>query len=222
MSQPSWKTRKPMKLLYSAGAPTAKKATAIAKKALRVAKAGETKYSDQSIYNSFSTVTAGDIRPISLIAEGDTASTRDGNHIKALAYRYSMQINKVDSNSVNSAVRFIIFKDKESQGTVPTVTQLLITASIHSAFNPDNKARFRVYSDKLVQMGGRYTTGNMFVAPMAKILRATKKLNGVDIGYKGTTATQADANHNHIYVCTIGNDVNNELIMQSTLYYQDK
>lgn len=224
------KSFKPYGYLEYSKMPTAKKAVSIAKKALTIARKGEMKYSDQSIYNAVATVNTGDIQCLSLIAQGDSATTRDGNHITAMSLRLHYDLTRISQTATTGSLarryRLIVFKDKVSDGTAPTVAEVLISADVHSPLKPENKKRFTVLVDKLYTMGPYQvpaTADALLGDPLFATYRATKKIKNVDIVYTGNTATLADANINHYYVLTINDDAANAAYhtLRSTLYFKD-
>ncbi len=131
-----------------------------AKKALAVARQvkgmlnTERNFLDRQLTNS-AVSTTGQLFSVILMAQGDTSNLRQGDQVKLVHIRYDATY-KIHASATQSNLRIIIFVDKQANGALPTVANLLtdVTASdgIVSGYNPDNKYRFRVLYDKVVQL----------------------------------------------------------------------
>jgi len=104
--------------------------------------------SDQ-VASAFSVTQSGVIvQQLSQIAQGDTDSTRTGNSIfcRSTDMRGILRINGM---GVASIVRIMMFIDlQQVDDTVPTVTQVLDTASVNSPLNNATVGRFSVLYDR--------------------------------------------------------------------------
>lgn len=108
-------------------------------------KNAEAKYHDTD-YNS--TIDAsGTVQHLSNMAQDDTSSGRDGETVqtKSIFFRYSV----VGADSTN-LMRVIVFADRDSSGTAPTVLNVLSNGfDPRSALVNTNKLRFKVLYDRL-------------------------------------------------------------------------
>lgn len=94
--------------------------------------------------------TAGQIQSIpSLISQGDSSTSRDGNSIKITSILVRANITQTVGTTTPVTTRFMIFSDSSSNGTPPQVLDVLQTADVLSPMNRVNGSRFTVLSDKL-------------------------------------------------------------------------
>lgn len=130
----------------------------------------------------------GTFRALNAPAQTTTASTvylRDGNSI----YNTSIQIKGylqgdalVSSalSDVNRTVRVVLFWDKETNGTLPALTDLFdnstITDFTQAPYNSVNSQRFRILSDKIISLNPIFAAGGTQVVPARKTIRIKKKL----------------------------------------------
>lgn len=100
--------------------------------------------------SNFSVANTGTIiSAYSLIAQGDDATSRDGNSIKVTSwlFRCTMDINGTN----NARVRIVAFTDTSSNGTVPLISdvfQSTLGNLIIAPMNRVNGKRFKVLFDK--------------------------------------------------------------------------
>ncbi len=143
---------------------------------------------------------AGVINYISNVAQGDTNATRDGNQIMVNDFltRFTTSMH---ATATVTFVRFIIFKDIQSNGVLPTVAELLRGASVTSALNIVNGRRFTVLYDKLYSMDDIKSHSSQ-----AKVFR---NLGSLKIRYLDSTANQAGAGTNALYVCAVSSEATN-------------
>ncbi len=89
------------------------------------------------------------ISEITNVAQGDTATSRDGNQIKLTQVVINLLFTL---RGVNTGMRYILVHDKQTNGAAFTMGDLLastgVQQSLVSALNIDNKYRFRVLADK--------------------------------------------------------------------------
>lgn len=157
---------------------------------------------------------AGTISNLSLIAQGDGPSTRDGNSIllKSIYLRLRATINAAATNTV---VRCILFTDYQQQGTLPTVANVL-TGDIDTPLNiVDYPKRFRVIRDfmfSLSNSGDKIYHKDYYI-----------KMYKHHIKYDGSGATAAEQRTGNIYLLLISNEGANTptLNVDSRLRYID-
>lgn len=141
----------------------------------------------------------GTVSYLTDVAQGLGDEDRIGNTIllKDIIFRCEIAMNATASAT---SVRVILFCDKETDGTSPTVTQVLETASYLSPLNQDSSKRFVVLHDIGFSMS---IYNNRIISD-----KFYKELN-IHTRYDGSGATVADARQNQIFLLTISNEVTN-------------
>lgn len=94
--------------------------------------------------------TAGLVQPISQhIIVGDTFDTRDGDSIVAKSLEVVWNCFDSTTSVQTRLCRIIIFSDSMNTGVLPAVTDVLLSASPTSGYNPVNllNKRFKIYVD---------------------------------------------------------------------------
>lgn len=146
----------------------------------------EEKYIDVATNNSFGT--SGIVTLLSACAQGNDDVERNGNKILMKDLLFRVNINGSSTPSATN-VRFILFVDKEFDGAVPSVTQVLQTASHLSPINIDYTKRFVILSDK------RYSfTNTGYLSTFVKIYKQLQ----FHAFYDGSTTATADCKENMI------------------------
>lgn len=107
-------------------------------------------YVDSS--SSTTVASAGTLRLLNGMAQGDTASSREGNSIRMKSYYMKYQIAN-NATAVNTNTRVILVLDKQSNGAQPLVTDILATNTVVSPRNLDNRKRFKILYDKCHSLG---------------------------------------------------------------------
>ncbi len=107
----------------------------------------EIKLKDEDRTIGVSIPQVGQIINLSLIPQGDTEHTRDGSSAKLLRIsgRCSIQRNSTDQFQT---ARMILFRGKNENGNVPSVTNFLEVASPFSPRNHDNVFQFKTIFDR--------------------------------------------------------------------------
>lgn len=114
----------------------------------------EYKFNDVQL-TSVGVTTTHNIMQCSNIDQGLTDITRNGNSIKAVSFEYRMVI-KQNETATQSQLRIIVIKDKQTNGVIYAANDLLADVSSFDAivapFDPNNKYRFTVLSDRVVSL----------------------------------------------------------------------
>lgn len=169
-------------------------AKSVARRALKevrqIKKAVEFKYHTTG-NTVFQPLAAGAIYPLSLIAEGDTVTSRDGRQI----ILKSINLKVFNTNATAEYLRFILFFDTQIAGTYPAVTDVLTTADYRSfkAFN--GRKRYAIVWDKF------YSTEkfNDLTGGMAQFY---KKFNR-KITYLSAAADEAGQGNGNLFLLVI-------------------
>ena len=155
---------------------------------------------------------------LSGIPQGDKQTERQGNSIKA--YNNHLRANiTMNPSATASTVRVILFSDRNSNGTVPSISDLLQTAGGASAMvaqlNPDYAGiRFQVYMDRNIN----FSINGDRVKTIEKFMKYSKHIK-----YIGTTAADADQNGNSLWLCYLSTESTNvpSITYSNTLRYLD-
>ncbi len=129
----------------------------IAKKALRkVNKLARRVQPEQKIHDILATgiapTVAGLVNRLTLIAQGDTETTRDGLQVRAFFMEFRYLLIK-HGTPTSTAVRIIIVRDnRQVESTAPSVLDVILAAQPHSQYSRVNPKRFTVLYNRLVML----------------------------------------------------------------------
>lgn len=130
----------------------------------------------------------------------DADSNRIGRNIqcKSLQWRVAAQ-NETGNASNGGPLRFLLVWDKDPNGVLPAVTDVLETASTSSMTNMANKDRFVILHSEFKTV----PSGNATVAVAANestiLFEGYKKLNHKTTYNAGNAGTIADIQHGALY-----------------------
>ncbi len=145
---------------------------------------------------SVSPDTGGVIVGISQLAQGDTNLTREGN--KVIAKRINLRLRFLKTVATTDTMRVIIFADKEQHGTIPTLANVLQSVDTTSHLNINNKVRFRIFKDMIVNFSSDDAGGPDLVYRQIKV-----NLRNMPIFFIGTAADDASAGKNNLYLLAV-------------------
>lgn len=136
---------------------------------------------------------AGIIQDCTLVSQGDTDTTRDGDMLQAssLGVRYSLTQNE----SSHNIVRMIFLQWYPS--SVPTVSDILLVTGgleVLSMYNTDQAPNYKILYDKTHYMNQRFTSASSVVGKSMKLKSFRPKFQYVASTTVGT---------NHIYMLAI-------------------
>lgn len=158
----------------------------------------------QHTYNSgsVSILETGSVAPLTLIAEGDDNTTRDGKSILAKKVNVQLTILHGGASGYDEQyARFILVHDKDSREAAPSITDILPSAAWTDRYVSDGSKsmkRFQILSDKTVKLGKPSNGMSGF-----KQIHFNHTLNH-HITYDDTTATQNAAEQGHLYLLYTG------------------
>lgn len=151
-------------------------------------------------------VTTGSLNPVgatptisclSLIPQGDTASSRDGNKCKCISLHMQSTIF-INSSAATTAVRVMLVCDKNSQGAFPAITDILQSNSYLSSYNNVNcPYRFRIIMDKRVTL----SDNGKELQNLDRYIKQQKHMT-----FQGTGSTIADTADGVYYIVTLTNE----------------
>lgn len=147
--------------------------------------------------------TAGAVFPLQLIPEGDDTQTRTGRSLKLAGLLCKMQINAGTSATLPTYVRLIHFIDWWSQGVVPAVGDLLVSASTVSFRNVDtvSSKRFKVLHDHVytINVPTGSDIGTRFISKFHNVKHHLKFIN--------TTGVQTATGSGQMYMLILASQV---------------
>ena len=189
--------RRPRYGYFGKAGSDAQKALSMAGKALSLINA-ERKYVDAN-----SEVTAQTTSPTYVLLNGtnqgdDNIGERVGRSIKMTSVYARAQLT-FNAAATNTFFRCMIVKDRQSNGSTPTITEILQSSAINSPRNIDEGKRFTVLKDVV------YTLSDQ--QPIKFFKWFTKLSDHVE--YSGTTAATSDINTNAMWMIIFSTEATN-------------
>lgn len=147
------------------------------------------------------------------IDQGDTAVLRDGNSVKLKRIDFSGFVKASATANSTSAIRIVIFRDREATSTMATAGQVLTTVSLESAYNPLNEKRFTILADRCAPVA--------YNGPASAVIRVGMDLDSKCL-WDGTNGA-TNAREGNIYALFISNEptVGPHLFWQSLVRFID-
>lgn len=186
---------------------TAVKAIRIARKAMSMV-AGEMKVLQTSGTATSIVDGVGTSIQLSNIGPGDTSILRDGNMILIKKIDVDLTL-KMNAAATSSQVRILLVKDKQPNGAVVPVADLLeVTTNLLSILCPKNHnfmKRFIILYDKVHILDQNVTA----VSSKSRHIHIKRKQN-IKIQYDGVVGDITDVQTNSYTLILIGNEPTNE------------
>ncbi len=185
--------------------------TTLSRRVTRIRKGQELKHAT-GLFDG-ATPIAGVLRDVSLIAQGDGPTARDGNAIahKSLFFRYVATINAA---ATVSTLRFLIVYDRAPNGALAAAGDILENVNAISPLDFANAGRFQVLYDRTHVLSDNGRQG-VFVK---KFIRLSKNQK-----FSAAAAAAASQVRNSIIWLAIGDEAVNEPVLDidCTLRYTD-
>lgn len=147
---------------------------------------------------------------VETIQQGTSDATRVGNEIDLVSVTVRGTIS--DSTAAPGPypagwIRLVLFYDKQTDGTAPTVTNVLEGASVYQPFNHDyvvghGGGRFNILQSKLIKYESHAVANAADNTVIPFVMHA--KLSGKLVRYKGNAGTVADVASGYIGLLAIG------------------
>jgi len=164
------------------------------------------------------------------ITQGTNDNQRSGGQILVtglqLRGEFYLPSDQTSANQVDQ-FRFIVFVDRQCNGTAPTVASVLETANLYSFYNEDNipvggKGRFKILWDKMLILATKTQShdagGNVRTSPVRIPIKKNFKLK-VPIIYNSTLGNLTEMNLNNIgAICINGQGVSGIDLRWRTLF----
>lgn len=126
--------------------------------------------------------TSGVVINMTDVAQGDDAAQRTGRSVLGKSLILNASITK-HASATASIVRVLVVKDKENQGTIPAITDLLTSASVNALrLTTSNAARWQMLLDRKYIVDSNQPLRN---------LKFYIKINS-HVLYSGTASTDED------------------------------
>lgn len=139
---------------------------------------------------------AGVVIPLTLLGTGTGDQARTGVSVKAYSNVMRLTISNNPASVLNnSRVRVIMFKDTQTNGVLPTVTEVLESADPQSPMKNSNLPRFKKFYDKFHYVSQNDNNNSQHVV--------SKKFEH-HIGYTGTNNTIAELIKGGLFMLLIG------------------
>lgn len=171
--------------------------------AKRVAKLEKTTKEEPKFYDSSGSTTfgtAGVLATLSIMAQGDTALTREGNMVRPKSLRYRIAFKGNAASVTPDAVRVIFAIDKSFDGVVPDADDLLENDDTLAFPSIVNKCRFRILRDIHLYLNEGDSRQDKFREGFIKFPSLMK------IHYQGTDATDASGGKNQILIYIVSSN----------------
>lgn len=171
---------------------------------LRTNRTGELKVVDLApanyVMDSVGTVTA-----LNLTATGDDNSSRDGRQITVRSCQIRGYVSPVDDLTTDTLCRWLLVWDKQPNGALAAVTDILASASSLAMTNLNNRERFVILRDKQYAVGKTNNTATQAVAnsPNNYDVNEYVKINAITT-YSQTIGTIAAVSTGALLLVTIG------------------
>lgn len=138
--------------------------------------------------------TAGSVTNLSNgIIQGDDLTQRAGDQIRAVRHILSVRATAI---TVSQTFRFILFKDNNNRGTVPTVLEVLSNVNFMSPYAPAPLQQHRITILKDFKLNCSLTGES--------IKSRTLTLPGNLVSYNGATAVAASNGPGALFLLVIG------------------
>lgn len=131
----------------------------------------------------------GVVYSTSIMAQGATNTTRNGNSIKIDRLEFRIQPLL---GALPTAIRILVFMDKAYNGSLPAVTDVLSIADVRSSYNFNTSRRFTIISDTFEMLNSLNTK--------VSFVKTVKNNAKRQVKYLGTSNTSADGGNNQICV----------------------
>lgn len=182
-------------------------------------RAGEKKLIDVAV-TAYDVNTTGSFTLLNGCVQGSDYTQRIGRkillksvYIRGFVTPQQAVVPSAATASVAQQVRMILFVDSQPNGAAPAVTDLLNTAHPASQLNLNNRDRFKVLRDEVINFGPLMPGVGTFAELGADLIgdvNVYKKLNLETIYNAGNAGTIADINSGALYMFWIGSVASND------------
>lgn len=173
----------------------------------------ELKFKDTSISDPVVAATGFISTNLLLIPQGTSDNTRIGRLItlRSIGFKFQWKLpSKTVVTDMTDTVRVMVIQDKQANGTLPAVGDILKQTELVSFNELNNKRRFRTLMDRVYDMNSSGMAGNGTTQDSMEVVRYDswfKKLN-MPIDYSSSVGSITELKSNNIFVLLISTDGN--------------
>jgi len=169
-------------------------------------------WEEKVIENTVATInpvtSAGTVIPYNVVSLGTDFTNRVGRLIdlSCIHFKCVAKADQTQPSQEPDTVRIMLIHDLNPKGaaTVPAVTDILTTADIFSGINLNNRQRFEVLMDDIIELQACNYTGSVLVAgsPKSRYLETELEV-GIRTIFSGNTGTITDIINGSILMLAI-------------------
>lgn len=164
----------------------------------------ELKYIDRAVAD-YVADTTGSITLLNGVAVGDDNTDREGRQVNIKSVQIKGRCHPFDTTTLPTHARIILVWDNATNGTAPTIADVMTAVNSNSFPLVNNANRFTILRDMSFPIGGISTTASSSYAmsPSVHIVDAYLKI-GQLTQYVNTGATAASVQNGGLFMITIG------------------
>jgi len=152
------------------------------------------------------------------ITQGTSDSTRTGNIIRVVKLMVRFQVTSV----VTSLFRYLIVWDKQSNGTLPGVAEVLLNANVNGMYNPDTVVghggkRFTIVKDSLIPINPSITAANQIYYRTHTFIKSM----GRPVVYDASTGAATDLVSNNLFILYLDTSGTSDVVGYSEIEFED-
>lgn len=169
----------------------------------------EWKWFDETLTQTGNAYNGVVVDSIVKIPQGTDVSSRIGNKItvKSVSVRAHAYLDNQSTQLSNGLLRIIVFIDKQSAGYTATVGDVLAATYMEAHFNMNNRDRFVILKDKVIDIPLQCTASTPATEATYKHYQIYVPIN-VDVDYSSTNASIPTTNNIGVLFIANGSWVN--------------
>ncbi len=163
----------------------------------------EKKYHDVTIATSVPISGTSHVASLSLIADGDTDLTRDGEEVRIASIEGCVSVINDADVTADTIYRFIIYRANINiEGVAPAVAEILQSDNVLSLVHRDTKGDYTIYLDKwgIIQPATTTADTHRKIFRFKRIFKTPKLLT-----FDGSTSAIDDAEKGHWFAILMSN-----------------
>lgn len=151
--------------------------------------------------------TTGSITLLNPVAQGLDNTDRIGRQYKIHSVHVRGIVYPEDVTTLSTLARLIVVWDSDTNGTTPSMTDLLTASNSISELNVNNSKRFKILANIEFPIGATNLTANagLAMSPTVHAIDRYIKLPGVITENMGTGALASSIQQGAVWMFTIGN-----------------
>lgn len=165
---------------------------------------------------SYGLDTTGTITLVATIAQGTTVNTRIGKQARYKSFQIRGSVFSGTTTTSSQGAWMLVY-DKRPTGSLPAITDILVSVSEDSFLNDNNSGRFRILRRKSYTCIGKSTADTnsnpTIVHNIDEYIKCKKPITFKALG----TGAIADIEMGAVYLVTVGNTANGTASVQSSI-----